>query len=165
VTIDAETEVRQVLRSYLDAVALVEPLQTRLWQRSDLTLSQARLLRLLRRRGPQGVAELAQRLGHSMPTQSRLVDRLEERGLVTRHREPGDRRRVTVALTEAGERLAGDQPILAGSPIRRAVEAMPPERRRAIAEALRELVEAVRRVLAEEDGGEPSPAVAAVKER
>jgi DNA-binding MarR family transcriptional regulator len=38
----------------------------------------------------------------SQPTISRMIDRLHQRGLVTREHVPGDRRGVTVTLTEAG---------------------------------------------------------------
>ncbi|WP_419816238.1 MarR family winged helix-turn-helix transcriptional regulator [Glacieibacterium sp.] len=47
-------------------------------------------------------AKLARALGHNSGATTRLVDQLEERGLVERCRDCGDRRVVTVNLTEAG---------------------------------------------------------------
>ncbi|ALK96824.1 MarR family transcriptional regulator [Massilia sp. WF1] len=48
---------------------------------------------------------LAQALGISPPNLAPLLDRLEERGLVVRQRNPLDKRSQAVALTTAGTRL------------------------------------------------------------
>ncbi|MEU5877754.1 MarR family transcriptional regulator [Spirillospora sp. NPDC047279] len=48
------------------------------------------------------MGELAERLILTSGGMTRLVDRLETAGLVSRHQAPGDRRRQLVALTEAG---------------------------------------------------------------
>jgi len=46
--------------------------------------------------------DLNQQLLLSQPSVSRLIERLAERGLVTKEPDPNDRRGVIVALTEAG---------------------------------------------------------------
>jgi DNA-binding MarR family transcriptional regulator len=51
---------------------------------------------------PHSVSELAQRQHVSLPTMSRTVTALVERGLVERVPVPGDRRTVQVTLTVAG---------------------------------------------------------------
>jgi len=49
--------------------------------------------------------DLARAVGIEGPTLTRHVDAMERDGLVTRHRDTGDRRAVRVELTEAGEAL------------------------------------------------------------
>lgn len=49
--------------------------------------------------------QLAQLVGTDTAGMSRLVDRLEAKGLVTRERHPDDRRSTVVAVTEAGREL------------------------------------------------------------
>jgi len=49
--------------------------------------------------------DLARAVGIEGPTLTRHVDALERDGLVTRHRDTGDRRAVRVELTAAGEAL------------------------------------------------------------
>lgn len=49
--------------------------------------------------------ELAEAVGVRQPTLSHHLDGLERAGLVTREREPGNRRVQRVAVTEAGEQL------------------------------------------------------------
>ena len=70
-----------------------------------LTPSKIRALDLLSEHGGLRVGELADRVGIDDATATRLVDRLEEIGVVGRTSEPGDRRATTVALTPAGEKL------------------------------------------------------------
>ena len=53
--------------------------------------------------GTQG--ELATVLGITQPTLSHHLDGLERAGLVTRTRDPGNRRVQRIAVTEAGEHL------------------------------------------------------------
>jgi len=48
------------------------------------------------------MSELATAIGAMLPRLSQVVGRLEKRGLVTRHTDPGDGRCVLATLTDAG---------------------------------------------------------------
>ncbi len=140
-----ETETREALLAYLDALTLAEPIQERLWQGARLTLTQLSVLRELRS-GPQGAGKLGIAVGLSPASVSRVIDRLETRGLVSRRREADDRRCVEVKLEPAGERLLGQLKVLRGSDLHAAVEGMTIEERRRLTRALRGLVERTRAV-------------------
>ncbi len=81
----------------------------------DLTPTQYNVLRILRGAGQQGVScsEVSERLVTKDSDITRLLDRLETRGLISRERETRDRRRITTRITDDGLRLlAGlDKPI------------------------------------------------------
>jgi DNA-binding MarR family transcriptional regulator len=81
----------------------------------NLSHSQYNVLRILRGAGADGLAcqEVAERMITRDPDITRLLDRLEARGLVTRTRDQKDRRVVVARITPEGERLLDglDQPI------------------------------------------------------
>ena len=81
----------------------------------NLSHSQYNVLRILRGAGADGLAcqDVAERMITRDPDITRLLDRLEARGLVTRARDQKDRRVVVARITPEGERLleALDQPI------------------------------------------------------
>jgi DNA-binding MarR family transcriptional regulator len=81
----------------------------------DLTPSTYNILRILRGAGPDGhrCAEIGARMITRDPDVTRLLDRLEKRGLVKRARESTDRRVVTSRITNAGLALLAtlDEPI------------------------------------------------------
>lgn len=70
----------------------------------DLTAQQYNLLRLLRAEHPDPVAAsgLAERLVSRAPDVTRMLDKLETRGLVRRVRSETDRRAIRVSITETG---------------------------------------------------------------
>jgi len=91
-----------------------------LFSQFDLTPQQYNVLRLLRpREGRPGEPEkiptltLASRLVSRAPDITRMIDKLESRGLVERHRPPENRRVVLVSITAAGQELLGqlDEPV------------------------------------------------------
>ena len=69
-----------------------------------LTGTQYNALRILRGAGSEGLCrnEVRDRLVARVPDTTRLLDRLEEMGLVVRSREGGDRRFVRARITQAG---------------------------------------------------------------
>jgi DNA-binding MarR family transcriptional regulator len=69
---------------------------------ADLRFQQWRALVVVGRHGGVRVGELAARVGMSMPSASRLIDRLEARGYVSTARDPRDGRGTIVALTDDG---------------------------------------------------------------
>lgn len=73
------------------------------WRREqrDITRTEAGVLNSLSD-GPRRITELAELEGLAQPTVTLLVGRLEERGLVSRERDPADRRAVLVTASEAG---------------------------------------------------------------
>jgi MarR family transcriptional regulator, organic hydroperoxide resistance regulator len=83
-----------------------------------ITLQQFNVLRILRGAGDAGLPtlEIAARMVEETPGITRLLDRLEKKGLVRRKRCATDRRQVLCWITAPGlTLLAGlDQPILAG---------------------------------------------------
>jgi DNA-binding MarR family transcriptional regulator len=74
--------------------------------RSSVPVSrvEASVLRALSAR-PRRITMLAAREGVTQPGITRLVDRLEQRGWVTRETDPADGRAVLVTLTPAGQRV------------------------------------------------------------
>jgi DNA-binding MarR family transcriptional regulator len=139
--------------AYLDALTLAEPIQARLWQLAQLTLTQVSVLRQLRA-GPQTAGRLGHAVGLSPASLSHLVDRLERRGLVSRRREAEDRRVVEVCLEPAGESLLSEIKPLRGSDLHRAVESMTSEERRRLTSSLTRLVEMAHRIAAEREDGQ-----------
>ena len=131
-----------LLRAYLDAVTLSEALQTRLWHAAELTLAQVRVLRRLAK-APRSLGQLGADLVLAPPSMTRLVDRLEERGLIERRRDYADRRKVLATITPEGRRLVSAIPFLEGTPIRTAVDRMTSADRERIAAAIREFNGAV----------------------
>lgn len=129
------------------ALTLAEPVQARLWQEAGITLTQLSVLRELRP-GPQTAGRLGQGVGLSPASVTRLIDRLERRGLVSRRRESDDRRCVEIHLQPAGEMLLGEVRVLRGTALHRAVESMSADDRRRLAVALRQLVERTRSIVA-----------------
>src|ERR671933_2882268 len=79
----------------------------RLRQEGDASLSpsQASALVAVERHGPLTPSELAARERVQRPTITRVLDRLEETGLVMRAADPGDRRSSLVTVTAAGTAL------------------------------------------------------------
>ena len=60
------------------------------------------------RRGPSTVSALAEREQIRPPSMTRTVDGLQQRGLVTRHAHPDDRRHVVVTLTDDGRAVLNE---------------------------------------------------------
>jgi len=92
------------------AVALQRTADRLQWRLSEmlktfgLSPTQYNALRILRGAGDQGrsCSEIAERMINHDPDITRLVDRLERRGLVARSREGRDRRVITTRITPAG---------------------------------------------------------------
>lgn len=72
-----------------------------------ITGTQYNVLRILRGAEPDGLCrnEVSQRLLNRMPDATRLLDRMEEAGLVTRERSTLDRRLVTTRITKKGRQI------------------------------------------------------------
>jgi len=81
--------------------------------RCGLTGPQLMVLKELVEGSPQSVGEVARSVHLSQATVTGILDRLEERGAVSRTRSRDDRRRVEVTVTEGGQRaLAAAPPLL-----------------------------------------------------
>src|ERR1700744_4698920 len=100
---------QQLPGDLLDNLALtsftVIALLSRIAAEHDLSLTQFRMMAILRDRTP-AMAELAGFLGLERSSVSGLIDRAARRGLVQRTASPSDGRAVQVSLTPAGHHLA-----------------------------------------------------------
>lgn len=72
---------------------------------AEITPSQLTVLVTVERHGPLTVGEIASRERMQAPSASRIVAALEERGLVTRQDDPGDRRVSRIVVAPPGQRL------------------------------------------------------------
>ena len=72
---------------------------------AELSIPQFRTLRFIQNNPDSSLSVLAEYLGLTLPSVSKLVDGLFNQELVTRHESTLDRRRLTLALTANGETL------------------------------------------------------------
>jgi DNA-binding MarR family transcriptional regulator len=70
--------------------------------RGSLSLVHLHVLTVLESEGPLPMSKLADALDVSVASVTGIVDRMEQRGLVERRREPEDRRVILVHVTDAG---------------------------------------------------------------
>jgi DNA-binding MarR family transcriptional regulator len=79
-------------------------------KRWGLSATQYNVLRILRGAGPGGLCcgEVAERMLTHDPDITRLLDRLEKRGLIVRARESKDRRVITVRIAPEGLRILAE---------------------------------------------------------
>ena len=103
-----------------------------------LTATQYNVLRILRGAGPDGLPcrGIGERMISRDPDMTRLLDRMEKGGLITRARQKDDRRVVKTQITEAGLGLLQklDQPMR--DLHKRQFEHMPAGQVKALAELL-----------------------------
>ena len=97
------TRAAQQCRSYFDA--LTEPL--------GIHGRHFSVLAVLGEEKPLAQVEMSERLGIDRNTMVLLLDDLEARGLVTRRRDPRDRRAHQVSLTDAGRDVLAQSTALA----------------------------------------------------
>lgn len=104
--------------AYLAIVQTAEQLQrgfAELFKPHDLSLVQYNVLRILRGAGPGGATcgAVSHNLIQHDPDVTRLLDRLEKRGLIERARDTKDRRVVRTRISKAGEVLLAelDEPV------------------------------------------------------
>ncbi len=111
----ASREQEVMLGLQLVTARIMEPWEKFLKANADLSLHQYNVLRILRGNHPAGLpsGEIANRMVTRDPDITRLVDRLEKRGLVTRVRGRQDRRVVEVGITTKGLELLRslDEPV------------------------------------------------------
>lgn len=104
--------------AYLNVLRTAQELTNgfeRLFKPFNLSLTQYNVLRILRGVGePLPSGQIAERLVTRDPDITRLLDRLEKRGLIARQRGASDRRVVLASITEQGLDLLAqlDQPVL-----------------------------------------------------
>lgn len=103
--------------AFLDLVRTCDLLSRGLVQilkTEDISPTQYNVLRILRG-SPAGLpcGEIANRMITRDPDVTRLLDRMEKRGLISRSRDIKDRRTVTARITTAGLKVLGrlDEPI------------------------------------------------------
>jgi DNA-binding MarR family transcriptional regulator len=109
---------------------------------ADLTVPQLLVLEALRvaEGASLNAGTLASRISLTQGTVTSILDRLEQKQLVTRTRALDDRRRVLVALTTRGHAALSAAPPLLQTHFVRAFEQLPAEVRASLLDALDRLV-------------------------
>ncbi|HEX5178089.1 MAG TPA: MarR family transcriptional regulator [Gemmatimonadaceae bacterium] len=100
----------EALLSILRTAAVLEHAENEVLKAHGLTHTQYNVLRILRGAGKRGLCgrDVAQRMVSNVPDVSRLLDRMEDTGLIARSRDPDDRRHVTARITDAGRKVLAE---------------------------------------------------------
>ncbi|KIC10587.1 MarR family transcriptional regulator [Leisingera sp. ANG-M1] len=75
---------------------------------ADLTEQQWRVLRVVQEDGPIDPTQIADKACLLLPSLTRILQKLEEKQLISRERDTEDRRRQVVRIAPAGEEIIAD---------------------------------------------------------
>lgn len=148
---------RDVIRAYLDILAVGEPFLFGLWQEYGMSLTQMRILRLLAQ-SQHTAGSLAQAAGLPKSSLSRVLIRLEDKNLVRRETDRTDRRRIHILLTEDGTNMLERWPTPVLQELARAVDGMSDEERGAFVGSAQRLTHRMREAQEETWQAQPPPA-------
>ena len=134
-------DTRRVLRAYLRAIAVAEPLERELAARYGVALGDVHSLRVLRDLGGVPISRLSAALCIKASRATNLVDRLEGAGLVERGVDPSDRRVTTLRLTARAQEALGDRALFESSDLVRHVESLTSDERVLLSTLLERMLE------------------------
>ncbi len=72
---------------------------------AGVTEQQWRVLRVLQESGPNDPTRIAEKACLLLPSLTRILQKLEEKAMIRRKADPGDKRKQIVEITRAGEAL------------------------------------------------------------
>jgi DNA-binding MarR family transcriptional regulator len=107
------------------------------WSAADLTFTQLRGMSLLARKQPLRMGDLAEDLGMTPASATALIERMTQRGFVTRRSDPDDRRTVLVELSRRGQHILDVMERGSSDHFGRLIEKMTADERGALATTLR----------------------------
>jgi len=113
---------------------------TEVLREAGLSLSQYNILRILRGAGSEGLpcGEISERMVRRDPDLTRLLDRMEARGLVTRSRAITDRRVVLASISREGLRVLESLDAAVDATVRKTLSHMTKDRLNALCDLLEE---------------------------
>jgi DNA-binding MarR family transcriptional regulator len=109
----------------------------------DISLSQLLCLQCLYENGKMSMSDIAGNTMVNVSTLTRIIDLLEKKGFLERRRRSGDRRVITIALTEKGRSVAENSPPLVHHKIVHAVNMLSESEREELFQALETLTRLV----------------------
>jgi DNA-binding MarR family transcriptional regulator len=131
---------RDVLDSLRRIVQVLRESSRRAEQRLGITGAQLFVLEKLVEVPSQSLNELAEHTHTHQSSVSTVVGRLVERGLVVRQKSARDARRLELAPTARGRRIAANTPGVVQNRLIRTIEDLPARSRKRLASLLRQVV-------------------------
>ena len=132
-----DREVRAILDAYPRVYFACHTRHVRDPQTGDeLSAHQASILDHLDEVDPMSMTELAGHMGVTVATMSLAIDRLERKGYARRARDPRDRRRVLLRVTNAGVRVREAKSVLDPVRVEQVLAQLAPADRAAALEGL-----------------------------
>jgi DNA-binding MarR family transcriptional regulator len=129
-------------RELLEVVPLVMRdirTQMRSQRRADLTVPQFRVLSFVHRNENVSLTEVADHMGLTLPTMSKMVDDLFKKGLIQREEQSADRRRIKLIATPLGVTIMETSRRGALSHLSKQLEILSPENKGSLVEAMKTL--------------------------
>ncbi|MDY0267629.1 MarR family winged helix-turn-helix transcriptional regulator [Trichloromonas sp.] len=137
---DSQYDLR-ILQSLRRIIRAIEIHSHKLAHSYGITGPQLSCLLAIRDQGKLTAARLAKIVYLSPSTLVGILDRLEEKGLVSRSRSPRDRRQVLIEATPSGAALAADAPSLLQDTLRDSLAALSELERVSISLSLEKVVD------------------------
>lgn len=102
----------------------------------DLSVLQFRALGFVRRNPGVSLSHVASYIGLTLPSTSKMIDGMVERGLVVREASTDDRRRITLRLSAAGQQVVNDAHRVTQRHIAETIAPLSGEQRNAVSQAM-----------------------------
>jgi MarR family transcriptional regulator for hemolysin len=117
----------QCARELMDTVPQIIQairVEMRLGRGANISIPQFRALRFIQRHPDSALTRLAEHLGLTLPSVSKMVDGLVRQELVIRQESSADRRRLTLVLTATGESIVNQSRASAQSSLAQTLDAL-----------------------------------------
>jgi DNA-binding MarR family transcriptional regulator len=98
----------ELTRAIRENQAANQKLDHAVFKSLGINATDGRCFDILDQHGPMSAGHLASSAGLTTGAVTQVIDRLEKKGFVERLGDPEDRRRVVLAITDEGRRVAGE---------------------------------------------------------
>jgi DNA-binding MarR family transcriptional regulator len=132
---------RELLRILIRKLGILEKTE---FSCCDITISQCHAIVEIGRKDEISLNELSDILGLDKSTMSRTINNLVEGNLVTRETHSGDRRYITITLTDQGQKMFKEIESSMSEYYSNILDKIPEEKRNQVLESLELLVDAVK---------------------